>query len=298
VVESAEGFEVFVAVVDAGSISAAARLRCEPRETVSRQLARLEERLGVRLLHRETRRLTPTAAGQELYARARPLVVAAREAEAAVKRLDDVPRGLVRVSVAPGGAAFVADALLAFLRDHPEVSLEVHLSSRHVDLVAEGFDVALRAGVVYDEALVARRLLSTEVVAVASPAYLARCGTPTGPEDLALHSGLLGMTAGERPARGWPARSGDDVPVSGRLASNDPALLLVAALAGDGIALLPRLIAGPALDDGRLVPVLPDVIGAERWLSAVYVERSYLPAKVSALLDHLSAWAARYRSGR
>ena len=288
--ESAEGFEAFVNIVEAGSISAAARRASEPRETLSRQLARLEARLGVRLVHRDARRLVLTAAGQELYARARPLVLGAREAEAAVQRVDDVPRGLLRVSVPPGPSGLWADVVLAFVRAHPFVELEVSTASRHVDLVGEGFDVAVRAGAVRDPTLVARRLASTELLVVAAPAYLARRPAPRAADDLLDHDALLATDADDVPVRRWPLRGGGDAAVRGRVASNDLEIIHAAAVAGDGLALLPFLVVRDDLASGRLVPVLREQVGAESWVSVVYVERAYLPAKVRAFVDHVAAW--------
>jgi DNA-binding transcriptional LysR family regulator len=286
--ETAEGFEVFVAVLDAGSISAAARELGVPRETLSRQLARLEDRLGVRLAHRGARRLLPTAAGEALLARARPLVLAAKEAEAAVRRLDDTPRGLLRVSVPPnGGAAFIADIALPFLDRWPEVRLELIATTRHVDLVAEQVDVALRAGEVRDPSLVARRLWSSRLVGVASPTYARARGLPERPAELSDHDCVLGADAGVRTQVRWPLMAGGQVPVSGRIASNDLGVQLRATLAGHGIGLLPAPFAREAIEDGALLPVLPEHLGLRTSMSIVYVERALMPAKVRAFVDHI-----------
>jgi DNA-binding transcriptional LysR family regulator len=197
------------------------------------------------------------------------------------------------VSVPPGAAAFLAEACLAYMRAHPLVEIELSASSRHVDLVGEGFDLALRAGMVYDEALVARRLFPTGVGAVASPAYVARRGLPTSPEELVSHACLLGTGADDLPRRRWPLRDGGEVAVAGRIASNDLSLLQAGAVAGDGIALLPSMSTDEDVAAGRLVRVLPDVVGAEAWISIVYVERAFLPAKVRTFVDHLAGRAAR-----
>lgn len=288
--ETAEGFEVFVAVLDAGSISAAARERGVPRETLSRQLGRLEQRLGVRLAHRGARRLVPTAAGEALLARARPLVQAAQEAEAAVRRLDDTPRGLLRVSVPPnGGAALVARMALPLLERWPELRMELLATTRHVDLVAEQVDVALRAGEVRDPSVVARRLWTSRVVAVASPAYVRSHGLPTHPEALDAHACVLGADGGVRPLGRWPLLRGGAVSVSGRIASNDLGVQLLAALGGHGIALLPEIFVEGPVRDGALVPVLPAEVGAHTSMSIVWAERALMPAKVRAFVDHIVA---------
>ena len=168
--ESTEGFETFVSIVEAGSISAAARALGVPRETLSRRLLRLEERLGVWLLHRSSRQLDLSPAGEVLFGRVRPLVLAAREANEAVRALDGEPRGLLRVSVPPGGGGLaMAELARGFLTARPKVELELLATTRHVDLIGEGFDVALRAGEVTDPRLVARRLTQNRLVGVAAP---------------------------------------------------------------------------------------------------------------------------------
>ncbi len=289
--EITEGFEVFVRVVEAGSVSAASRAMGVPRETVSRQLSRLEERLGLRLLHRSTRRLVPTPAGDTLYARARPLIAAARDAAEEVRQLDDVPRGLVRISVPPGGgAARMGEVISGFLLRWPEVQVELVASARHVDLAAEGYDLALRAGTIRDPSLVARKLWRSETLALASPGYLRARGTPQAVEDLAAHSCVLGMAGGTQPARRWPLRAGGEIPVQGRFVSDDLSAQLAACRAGIGIALLPQMpMVQAELEAGGLVEVLPGVLGTETSISLVMVERVLLPARVRALFDHVVA---------
>lgn len=284
--ESTEGFELFVSIVEAGSISAAARGRGVPRETLSRHLGRLEERLGVRLLHRDTRRLVPTRAGAELYRRARPLVAAAAEAAEAVRTLDDVPRGLLRVSVPPGGG-LVAQLCVEFAARWPAVQLEVLASARFVDLVAEQIDVAIRAGPLRDPRLVARQLWATDLVAVASPDYLDRHGAPATLADLADHDVVLGFQEGTRPEPSWPTHGGSPLPVAGRLASNDLGLRHHAVLSGRGIGMLPLPFVQEALRDGALRPVLPDRLGSRTSMSVVFVERAFMLPKVRAFVDHV-----------
>lgn len=286
--DAAEGFEAFVTIVEAGSISAAAREARMPRETLSRQLARLEERLGARLLHRGARGLTLTPPGELLYTRARPLVIAAREAAAAVQTLDETPSGVLRVSAPPGAAAvFFGPLISSFIEKYPAVSLEVFSTSRYVDLVSEGVDVALRAGIIEDSGLIGRTLWNGDICAVAAPRYLAARGTPQAPEALAGHDCLLGMTGAMLPHKHWPLRDGGQVAVAGRLVSNNLSLLHIVAEAGLGIALLPRAFVARALQDGRLVPVLPEQVGAQTVMRLVFLERRLMPAKVRAFIDHI-----------
>ncbi len=284
--ELTEGLVEFVAIVDAGSVSAAARSLRLPRPTLSRRLSRLEERLGVRLLHRTTRRLSRTEAGQELYLRARPIVVAAREAHEAVRRLDGVPRGTLRVSAPPGaGITFVGDLVFAYLERYPEMSVELEASSRHTDLLREGFDVALRAGIVRDQSLIGRVMWRSDMVALASPDYLATHGTPQTAADLAEHDCVRSYAEGKRPTSKWPLRQGGEIEVRGRLASNDMDLHLRAAAEGHGIALAPIELAHPLVEAGRLVQVLEDVIGLQTPVTIVYAERELLAPKVRAFVD-------------
>lgn len=287
--ECTEGFEVFVRIVEHGSVSAAARALEQPRETLSRRLARLEARLGVRLLHRETRRLTLTLAGEELYRRASPLVAAAQEANAAVRRLDDEPRGLLRLSLPPEGG-LLAEMCLDFADRYPEVQLELISTARFVDLVAEQVDVALRAGTLGDPALVARRLWATDLVAVATPAYLEGWGRPASPADLADHACILGYEEGLRPERRWPLLAGGTVAVKGRIATNNLRLRRIAIERGEGIGLMPRFLVEEALRSGQLEPLLEGQVGGSTGMAVVFVERAFMLPKVRAFVDHAVAW--------
>ncbi|MCA9572229.1 MAG: LysR family transcriptional regulator, partial [Myxococcales bacterium] len=224
----------FVAVVDAGSVSGAADELGLPRATVSRRLARLEERLGVRLLRRTTRRTALTDAGTELYGHARTALAAVGEGWAALRRADGVPRGLLRVSVPPVSGE-LTEVLLAFVRAFPEVRLEVEVSTRHVDLIGEGFDVAVRASGHLDPGLVARQLARFRSQALASPAYVERHGLPSTAEELRDHACLLGFDRGVRPVTWWPLLDGGRVRVDGRLVCNDIDVLWEATRQGLGI---------------------------------------------------------------
>lgn len=293
----AEDFEEFVTIVDAGSLTAAAERLGLPRATLSRRLARLEQRLGVRLLHRTTRRMALTAPGEELYGRARRVVEAAQEAEEAVRRLDGVPRGRLRVSLPDQmPPALLAGWLDGFLEACPEVTLEVVASAVHVDLVGEGFDVALRVGDVDDASLVVRTLGNDLRIAVASPAYLARRGTPETPADLADHDCLVGYRSGTVLRREWPLTGGGSVPVSGTLATNNMALRLEAARRGRGIALVVERLAHRELVSGELVHILPGEVGRRERLSLTYPDRAFLDPKVRAFVDYLSARIAEVRA--
>lgn len=290
-VESAEGFESFVAIVDAGSITAAARTLGVPRETLSRRLQRLEARLATRLAHRSTRKLVLTEAGRTLYERARPLVLAAREAAEALRRLDGVPRGVLRVSLPPVNSdMWTSQLLVPYLAAYPEVSVEAEFSARHVDLVAEGFDVALRAGTVHEPSLMARTLHSFTVRAAASKEYLDRRGRPERPEDLADHDLILGMRGGTQPTRSWATVDGRSIPVVGRLVVNDLQVAADAIRGGAGIGRVVDRMLAAELASGEVEYVLPDHLRSTASISVVFVERELMPPKVRSFVDHVVRW--------
>ncbi len=286
----AAGFEEFVSIVDHGSVTGAAETLGLPRPTVSKRLARLEERLGVRLLHRTTRRMKLTEPGELLYERARRVVHAAREAEAAVQRLDDVPRGLLRVLIPPRVPETVFTQWLAeFLQAYPEVSLDVVGTDEHVDLVAEGFDVALMYGPIEDTSLVSRILASNSEIAVASPQYLQARGTPTAAEELADHDCVVGYSGNNVPNPRWPLLDGGWTHVSGKLMTNHGGLRLEAAKRGSGIAIVIDRVAEQPLASGDLVWVLPEIVGRRDHARLVYPDREFLDPKVRAFVDFIAA---------
>lgn len=291
----AEDFDAFVAIVEAGNISEGARVLAMPRATLSRQLARLEERLGTRLLHRSTRRMVPTPAGETLYARARRLLDAANAAVESVQRLDDVPRGPFRVSAAPMQTRVLGELIAEFVQTHPAVSVQLETTTRHVDLVAENIDVALRAGTVREPSLIVRPLLRTDLLAVASPTYLQRRGTPADVSELVEHACMGGFEAGARPGHTWPLLAGGTTPISGPLVSNDMMVLKGAVTGGLGIALLPGLLIEAELEAGLFAPVLPGVVGLKTSLSLVWVERDFIDPKVRAFVECTVRWVAEGR---
>ncbi len=297
-VEPGDGFETFVTIVDSGSVTAAAEMLGLPRSTLSRRLARLETRLGVRLLHRTTRRMTLTAHGEVLYETARRVVDAARAAEAEVLRLGGVPRGLLRASVPTGmPQELLARWVIGFLHAYPEVSVELVASSVHVDLVGEGFDVAIRAGAIEDPSLIVRTLGHDARVAVASARYLAERGAPEHPAELQNHSCIVGFRTGSVPERRWPLRDGGWVAVSGSLMSNQMGVRLQAARQHFGIALVVDRLAAIDLANGTLITVLPEVLGRRERLSLVYPNRTLLDPGVRVFVDYFAACINAARAG-
>lgn len=291
-VEPPETLELlsFTKTIEAASLSRAAKELGVPRATLSRRLARLEEKLGVRLLRRTTRALALTDAGEAFYRHARIILDAVATAEASVRKPDQQLRGVLRISTPPLLDDSFSAMLTEFARAHPLVKLHVISSARHVDLIREGFDLAFRAGDP-GTGLVARTLSRDTVVALASPEYLRARGTPKTAEELKKHTCLVAFARGEVPMTHWPLVSGGKVAVEGSLFSNEVHVLADAARRGLGIALLPRLLVAGLLRSGALVPVLEGVVGGENRVSVVYPEKELVPPHVRALIEALVAWA-------
>ncbi|WP_422506271.1 LysR family transcriptional regulator [Stenotrophomonas sp. GZD-301] len=283
--------DVFVRVIELGGFSAAARAFGMTPSAVSKLVARLEQRLGTRLVNRSTRQLQLTAEGCAFYERGVRILADLDEAERCAS-VHDTPRGRVRVSAnVPFGHHFLLPLVPAFLARHPQVSLEISLNDEVIDLLEQRTDVAVRAGPLKDSRLVARQLGRTRLVVVASPAYLAERGHPTHPDQLERHNLLTTQHVRARP--GWPMRLGDEerlvVPQGNTQASDGEALHRL-AVAGLGMTRLAAFQAQADIDAGRLVPVL------EAWnpgdiedIHAVYVgQGGHLPLRVRAFLDFLA----------
>lgn len=276
----------FTRVVEAKSLSKAAQQLKIPRATLGRRLARLEERLGTRLVRRTTRSLAITDAGELLYHRARVALDAVTQAEAAVKRGDGSLRGELRISLPPVSTREFVDVLLAFARAHPEVRCHFDFSTRHVDLARDGYDAALRAtDSELEPGLVSRLISRSRSMAVASPRYLEAHGAPRTAKELAGHRCLMGFRRGEHAQTTWPRVGGGTLRVDGHFFANDLRVLAEAVFGGMGIAVLPELIARDAIERGLLVQVLPDVIGGESRASIVYAERELMPPQLRAFID-------------
>src|SRR6266851_4410570 len=281
----------FTRTVEAKSLSRAAAELGAPRATIGRRLARLEQRLGVRLLRRTTRALALTDAGDAFYRHARIVLDAVAQAEASVRKSDKVVRGTLRVATPPMMDPSFNALVCDFARAYPEVKIHIDASSRLVDLLREGYDVALRASTELEPGLVARTVARTSVVAVAAPEYLAANGTPRKARDLRTHRCLLGFMRGGLPQTHWPKAGGGKISVEGSFVSNDITLLMDAAVRGLGIALLPTLLVGVPLERGALVRVLPELIHADTRVAVGYPEKELMPPQVRAFIDALVAWA-------
>ena len=281
---------VFVRVVERGSFTLAADELELSRAAVSKYVSRLEDRLGARLLHRTTRRLSLTEAGAALFEASRGALESIEEAEETVAQLQSEPRGRLRVSAPMSfGILHLGPAMAEFARLHPRVTLDVRLDDRFVNLVEEGVDVAVRIGTLTDSSLIARKVATTRSVACAAPAYLAEHGEPEAPEDLAAHECLLYSYLSTANVWRFTAPDGRDIPVAvnGRIRINNGIVLAEAAAAGQGIVLAPSFYVAPMLRDGRLVRVLAGYRLPELGIHAVYPQREHVPPKVRAFVDFL-----------
>jgi DNA-binding transcriptional LysR family regulator len=290
-VDRLAGIAELVAVVDAGGFTAAARTLGVAKSTLSKKVRRLEDRLGVRLLSRTTRSVELTPAGATFYDRVAGLVDAAAEAAAEVAELSQEPRGTVRVSAPMSfGTRFVVPAVNDFLRRYPAVELQLDLSDRRVDLVREGYDIAIRVGPLGDSSLIARRLCATASRVVGAPSYFAARGRPDRPGDLVDHDGLL--YSYQQPGTRWRFRDRGravDVAVPGRLVANNGDALADAAAAGLGVALLPDFIVDPYIESGALIAVLDRYCPPPGAVHALYPHRDYRPAAERLFLMGLEA---------
>jgi DNA-binding transcriptional LysR family regulator len=285
---------IFVKVVELSSFTAAAEALETSQPVVSKAVTRLEEKLGARLLNRTTRRLSLTEAGSELYRRSARALKEIENAELEVARFQSEPRGTLRIAAPMSFSILQLGPFVEeFLQAHPHISIELNLSDQRTDLIEEGYDLAIRIGRLEESNLVARRITTCRQIICASPAYLARHGTPTRPEDLLEHNCILYSLL--LTPREWRLtdRNGEThvVPVNGTLHSNNGMLNKAAALAGLGIVLLPTFYIDDALKEGALKPVLCDFRPPELSVNVVYPERRNLMPKVRAFID---AFAAKF----
>ena len=293
----------FVEVARRRSFAAAARELDWHVSAVSRAVAALEKRLGVRLLQRTTRSVAPTEAGRTYFQRCEILLGEFDGADAAVRDLGSTLTGTLRVSLPSGfGLTHIAPVLDRFLAAHPQLRLDLDLSNRFVDLVEEGFDLALRIGELADSQLIARRLAPNRQVLVASPDYLARHGGPRRPQQLATHECLVHVGGTFPPGR-WELVRGDaraSHDADGPLRSNNALALLAACRGGVGILLVAEVLAADDLRRGSLKRVLPGWSTAARDIYAVYPSARFVPAKVRAFVDFVAAHlsAAMPETGR
>jgi LysR family transcriptional regulator for bpeEF and oprC len=291
--ELLRGMTIFVRVAETKSFThASARLGLSP-SAVSKAIGRLEGRLGVRLLYRNTRRVSLTDDGVALLERSRQILGELEDLESTLTGRRAKPRGRLRLQMpAAFGRRVVMPLLTEFVEQNDELSMDVELSDRVPDLADEGLDAAIRSGTLKDSSLVARKLCDIKYVSVASPSYIKRCGEPRTPSELEGHRCLGFYTPHTHRYREWHFASGDGLfskPVHGHLNVNSAEALMDAAIAGAGIARLATFIAAEPIRLGLLRPVLRTCITAGPTLWLVYPQRQFLPVRVQALMDFLTA---------
>lgn len=282
----------FVRVVEARTFTAAAQRLGWSKSVVSRRLAELEERLGARLLNRSTRRLSLTEAGRAYYDRCVRILADIEETEASVASLHAEPRGQLSINAPMSfGMLHLPSAIAEFMASYPEVGVDLVLNDRFVDLIDEGYDLALRIGTLADSALYARKLAACRRVLAASPDYLARHGEPRHPGDLAHHECLVYSMNSNADIWRLTGPDGQQINarIAGRLSANNGDVLRDVAVAGGGIVLSPTFLICDQLADGSLVPVLTSYGPSDIPLHAVYPHNRHLSAKVRAFVDFLAA---------
>lgn len=282
--------ECFIAVADLGSFVKAADALGISKAAVSRTVLELEARLGSRLMQRTTRRLSLTEAGTLYLERCKQIVAALEEADDLLSAGASKPSGLLRINAPQTfGVLHLAPLWPMFLERHPGVALDITLSDRIVDIIDEGFDMAIRIARLADSTLVHRKLTTTSLQVCASPAYLEKHGTPTHPDELARHETISYSYNASKDE--WPF-NGPDGPVSVRVNSrmhvNNGDSCVAAALGGVGITRQPTFMIDQYLRSGQLVPLLTEYTSPELGIYAVYPSRAHLPAKMRAMLDFLS----------
>jgi len=277
--------KVFASVVEAGSFSRAAEQLHISNTAASRHVAELEQHLGVRLLQRSTRRLSLTDAGANYYGRCRHILTDVEDAEATAGSAEGQVRGSLPHSF---GLQYVAPLIPEFCRRYPQLHLELNFSDGLTDLVEEGVDLALRIALDINTTLVARKLTEICIVCCASPAYLARAGEPTAPEELARHACLTYAYAERGDTWRFQKDGGEyAVSVKGEFRANNGEMIRLAGLAGQGIMLQPTFLVGDDLRAGRLVQVLPTYQVANRAAYAVFLPAARRSARVRAIVDFL-----------
>jgi DNA-binding transcriptional LysR family regulator len=286
----------FVQVFDAGGFSAAARQYGRSKALLSKYVTDLEDYLGVRLMNRTTRKLSLTEAGEAYYRESSQLLQQLDDLDASISDLTAAPRGLLRISAPRNfGERTLAPAIFEFLLKYPDVSVDLRLEDRYVDLVDEGIDVALRISTMTDSSLIARKIADMGIVIGAAPALIAKLGEPLAPEALRtlpciIDTNLQGQANWRFVENGKTV----SVHVAGPVRVNSPLAALEAATRGLGFAALPSYLADPAIATGDLRAVLENSVPAGQTLQAVYPHRRHLAGKVRALIDHLVDWFERH----
>ena len=286
----ADDIVLFVQVVDEGSFSKVAEKLSLTNSVVSKRIGRLEASLNVQLLYRTTRKLNLTDAGRTLYGKARLAKLAMQDAENAVTGYADEMRGNIRITMPVVSANLILSAAVAdFCKQYPNINVELQINNRFVDLIGEGYDLAIRTAYLEDSSLVARRLVDSQWVICASPAYLKVNGIPSEPKDLDKHECLIYKfeSAGTDI---WPVKiEGEDcqIQVKGRFHTNNLNAIRNAALCDLGVAFLPKALVHEELEDKRLLEVLSSCAGKRMGMYAVYPKSRQPDQKLKLLVAHL-----------
>lgn len=287
-----DAMRAFVAVVAEGSFSNAASAMQLSPQLVSKYVSKLEEQLDVRLLHRTTRKVSLTEAGTHYYQHAQQILLSIDEMDSQLGGLQQNPKGTLRIS-APVSFALkhMAKLVAEFQLLYPLVNIDLQLNDRKVDIVDEGFDIAIRIGQLKSSSLIAKHIAPIRVILCASPEYLKKYGTPTQPEDLKthryLHYSYMEIDAKNEVFKWLKAQNSGQ---SSELRSNNGDVLVEAAIAGAGIVLQPTFIASKALNSGELIQILPEFEPESIGLYAVYAHRKLLPNKVRCFIDFMEGY--------
>lgn len=282
---------IFCKVVETQSFTQAANQQNISVAMASKLVSQLEEHLKTRLLQRTTRKIVPTEAGMMYYQSAQGILQDLDEAEASISNFTGTLQGNLLISVPRDfGLIFIAPNLPMFIAAHPNLHVEVEFNDKKIDLVAEGYDLALRIGYMQDSSLVARKISASKIHFAASPAYLKQHGIPQTPDDLEHHDGLLYKTTMNQVY--WQSSRANQMQrykIRSKAVSNNGLALLDMAKAGLGIVNLPAFLVGDALKSGELVELLPEYQQHQLEIHIVYPNRRHLPAKVRAFIEFLSA---------
>ncbi len=299
--DSITRMRAFVAVVDAGGFSAAARQTGRSKALMSKYVSELEEELGARLLNRTTRQLSLTEAGEAAYEEGQEILRRVDHLRETLEASSQAPQGRLRISVPRAiGESELSRVIMDFVAGHPDIRLELHLEDRFVDVVDEGYDCAVRISALADSSLIARKLADFRVVVYAAPELIASHGRPEHPSELAGLPCIVDTNLRSR--ANWPFRDGDSritASVTGRVQANSPVAAISAALAGLGFSRGPWVLVRDHVARGALVTVLDRYELDGLGVFAIYAHRERMPAKVRAFIDHLVAWYdSERRAGR
>lgn len=289
--EILDGMTVFVQVVECGGFTAAAKEMGNSTSFISKEVTRLEGRLGVRLLNRTTRTINLTDIGRLYFERCQQIIADAEETERSIFHLHDNPRGILKVS-APLSISqrYLIDILPLFLQSYPDIQLEIELNDRYVDIVAEGFDVVIRGGTLTDSNFISRQILQAKGVVIASPEYLRRRGTPAHPSELVDHDCI--SYSYKQTSDYWEFIESDGSPlnvkIKSRVTCNNAEMEEAFVKSGVGICMLPTFVCEKSLADGSVIEILGDYVHKPIGVYGIYPHRQHLSTKVRVFIDFLA----------